>query len=48
VHGAWHPAVVTSRDRRTVVVDYQLGPGSLGARRQCVTIDRVRLDEPLA
>jgi hypothetical protein len=32
VHGAWHPAVVKSRDRRTVVVDYELDPGPLGAR----------------
>jgi hypothetical protein len=48
VHGGWHPAVVASRDRRTVVVDYQLGPGLLGARRQRVTIDRVRLDDPTA
>ncbi|TWF77494.1 AAA ATPase-like protein [Pseudonocardia hierapolitana] len=46
VHGAWHPAIVASRDRRTVVVDYQLNPGPLGARRQRVTIDRVRLGEP--
>jgi hypothetical protein len=46
VHGDWHPAVVSSRDRRTVVVDYQLGPGPLGARRQRVPIDCVRLDEP--
>ncbi len=45
VHGAWHPAVVKSRDRRTVVVDYELDPGPLGVRRQRVTIDRIRVDE---
>jgi hypothetical protein len=46
VHGAWHPAVVVSRARRTVVVDYRLGPGPLGARRQRVGVDRVRPLEP--
>jgi hypothetical protein len=44
VHGSWIPAQVRSRDRRTVVVDYQLTPGPLGARRQRVRIDQVRLD----
>jgi hypothetical protein len=44
VHGSWFPAQVRSRDRRTVVVDYQLTPGPLGARRQRVRIDQVRLD----
>jgi hypothetical protein len=48
VHGAWQPAVVASRDRRTVVVDYQLDPGPLGARRQRVAIDRVRPTDPAA
>jgi hypothetical protein len=43
VHGAWHPAVVVSRDRRTVVVDYQLADGPLGARRQRVALERIRL-----
>ncbi|OZM79521.1 hypothetical protein [Pseudonocardia sp. MH-G8] len=42
VHGSWQPAVVRSRARRTVVVDYQVHPGALGARRQRVTIDRIR------
>jgi hypothetical protein len=44
VHGAWQPAVVRSRARRTVVVDYQVHPGALGARRQRVSIDRIRQD----
>ena len=43
VQGAWHPATVVSRDRRTVVVDYQLAPGPLGARRQRVTLERIRV-----
>jgi hypothetical protein len=43
VHGSWQPAVVRSRARRTVVVDYQVHPGALGARRQRVAIDRIRL-----
>jgi hypothetical protein len=42
VHGSWQPAVVRSRARRTVVVDYHVHPGALGARRQRVTIDRIR------
>ncbi|WP_170231453.1 hypothetical protein [Pseudonocardia kunmingensis] len=44
VHGSWQPAVVRSRARRTVVVDYQVHPGALGARRQRVAIDRIRQD----
>lgn len=48
VHGAWHRAVLAGRDRRTVVVDYQLDPGPLDARRQRVTIDRVRPTDPTA
>jgi hypothetical protein len=48
VRGQWRPAVVVSRDRRTVVVDYQLASGPLGSRRQRVAIDRVRLTEPTA
>ncbi len=45
VQGAWHPATVVSRDRRTVVVDYQLAPGPLGARRQRVTLERIRVPD---
>jgi acyl-coenzyme A synthetase/AMP-(fatty) acid ligase len=41
VHGGWFPAVVVSRARRTVVVDYRLGPGRLDARRQRVGVERV-------
>ncbi|MGI5129515.1 hypothetical protein ACQEVB_22100 [Pseudonocardia sp. CA-107938] len=43
VRGAWREAVVTHRDRTTVLVEYQLDPAPLGARGQRVGIDRVRL-----
>ena len=41
-HGRWRKAPVRHRDRATVVVEYNLDPTPLGARRQRVGIDRVR------
>jgi hypothetical protein len=43
VHKRWHPASVAARDRRTVVVDYQVGDTPLGQRRQRLTLDRIHL-----
>ncbi len=43
VHGDWRDAVVAHRDRTTVVVEYQINDSPLGARRQRVGTDRVRL-----
>lgn len=43
VRGGWRAAVVAQRDRRTVVVEYQLDDSPLGARRQRVGTDRVRI-----
>jgi hypothetical protein len=43
IHGQWCDAVVTHRDRATVAVDYNIDGTSLGARRQRISLDRVRL-----
>ena len=43
VHGDWRDAVVAHRDRTTVVVEYQINDSPLGARRQRVGTDRVRI-----
>jgi hypothetical protein len=43
VHRAWHDAVVRRRDRRTVVIDYNIDDTPLGARQQRVAVDRVRI-----
>jgi hypothetical protein len=45
IHGRWRDAVVTHRDRFTVAVDYNLDDTPHGARRQRISIDRVRLPE---
>jgi hypothetical protein len=43
VHGGWRDAVVAHRDRTTVMVEYQLNDTPLGARRQRIGTDRVRI-----
>jgi hypothetical protein len=43
VHGRWRDAVVAHRDRTTVMVEYQLDDTPLGARRQRIGTDRVRI-----
>ena len=43
VRGGWRAAVVAQRDRTTVVVEYQLDDTPLGARRQRVGTERVRI-----
>jgi hypothetical protein len=43
VHGRWRDAVVAHRDRTSVMVEYRLDDTPLGARRQRIGIDRVRL-----
>jgi hypothetical protein len=45
LHGQWRDAVVVQRGRTTVAVDYRLDDTSLGARRQRISIERVRLPE---
>jgi hypothetical protein len=43
VHRAWRPATVLGRDRRTVMVGYNINGTPLGARQQRVSVDRIRL-----
>lgn len=43
LHGRWREARVRHRDRGTVVVDYSVDQTPLGARRQRINIDRVRV-----
>jgi hypothetical protein len=41
----WRWAVVRAVNRNTVLVDYQLRGDPLGARRQRIGIDRIRVPE---